>query len=55
MIHQELNPIPDMSVAEKYNFLGKEKRKWIFTSKKEQEKSQKDIWICWESIWNRLY
>ena len=37
MIHQELNPIPDMSVAENI-FLGKEKRKWIFTSKKEQEK-----------------
>ena len=40
MIHQELNPIPDMSVAENI-FLGKEKRKWIFTSKKEQEKESK--------------
>lgn len=37
MIHQELNPIPDMSVAENI-FLGKEKRKWIFVDKKEQEK-----------------
>lgn len=40
MIHQELNPIPDMSVAENI-FLGKEKRKWIFTSEKEQEKESK--------------
>ena len=40
MIHQELNPIPDMSVAENI-FLGKEKRKWIFTSKKEQGKESK--------------
>ena len=56
MIHQELNPIPDMSVAENI-FLGeKEKRKWIFTSEKRarKKKSRKDIWICWESIWNRL-
>ena len=40
MIHQELNPIPDMSVAENI-FLGKEKRKWIFVDKKEQEKEAK--------------
>ena len=40
MIHQDLNPSPDMSVAENI-FLGKEKRKWIFTSKKEHEKESK--------------
>ena len=37
MIHQELNPILDMSVAENI-FMGKEKRKGVFTDKKGQEK-----------------
>lgn len=40
MIHQELNPIPDMSIAENI-FLGKEKRKGIFIDKKEQERESK--------------
>ena len=54
MIHQELNPIPDMSVAENI-FLGKKKENGSLRLKKSRKKSQKDIWICWESIWNRLY
>lgn len=37
MIHQELNPILDMSVAENI-FMGKEKRKGVFADKKGQEK-----------------
>lgn len=37
MIHQELNPIPDMSIAENI-FMGKEKKKGFFSDKKSQEK-----------------
>ncbi len=37
MIHQELNPILDMSIAENI-FMGKEKRKGVFSDRKSQEK-----------------
>ena len=47
MIHQELNL--------KIYFLGKKKENGSLRLKKSRKKSQKDIWICWESIWNRLY
>jgi len=52
MIHQELNPI---CLLLKIYFLGKKKENGSLRLKKSRKKSQKDIWICWESIWNRLY
>ncbi len=45
MIHQELNPIPDMSIAENI-FMGKEKKKGFFRIRKVRKKKPLFIWKC---------